>query len=152
MTDEFMASPSPQGTLLSRQLLMLLLGTLFGIILVKAHIADWFRIQEMFHFAGWHMYGVILSAIAVAMASVQLLMRTPHRTLDGAPLRISAKTADRGQIYGGLLFGLGWALTGACPGPLYAQLGALGLPAAVSLLSALCGAWLYGRLKPYLPH
>lgn len=132
--------------------LVLLAGMLFGIVLVKGQIASWFRIQEMFHFQSFHMFGVIGSAVLVAMVSVRLLRRLGVRAIDGAPITIPNKSRDRGQIIGGVLFGAGWALTGACPGPMYALLGAIGWPAAVMLMGGLAGAWVYGQLRERLPH
>lgn len=129
-----------------------LAGLTFGVLLIKGRIASWSRIQEMFWFESFHMYGVIISAIAVAMMGVYLVRRFDVRTLKGESIAIASKTSDRGQLFGGLLFGAGWAITGACPGPMYALLGSEGLPAFLMLLSAIAGAWVYGALKPRLPH
>lgn len=147
-----MTPTTPGGTRMLRYGLVLLAGMLFGIVLVKGQVASWFRIQEMFHFQSFHMFGVIGSAVLVAMVSVQLLQRLGARAIDGAPIAIAAKSRDRGQIIGGVLFGIGWSLTGACPGPMYALLGGIGWPAAVMLLAALTGAWTYGQLRERLPH
>ena len=92
-------------------------GMLFGVVFVKAEIVSWFRIQEMFRFDSFHMYGVIGTAIAVGMISLQLLKRMKIKSMDGEEIVVHDKKFDKGQIYGGFLFGLGWALTGACPGP-----------------------------------
>jgi len=135
-----------------RQLAVALLGVAFGIIIVKSQVASWFRINAMFRFEEFHMYGVILSAIAVAMLSVRLIAALGVRTIDGEAVVIAAKPADHGQWIGGFIFGCGWALTGACPGPLYAQLGAVGPVVLITLFSALAGAWLYGRWRPHLLH
>jgi hypothetical protein len=135
-----------------RYIWVFLAGLTFGVLLIKGRIASWSRIQEMFWFESFHMYGVILSAIAVAMIGVYLVRRFDVRTLKGESIAIAAKTSDRGQVFGGLLFGAGWALTGACPGPMYALLGSEGLPAAIMLLSAIGGAWVYGALRQHLPH
>ena len=130
----------------------LAVGTMFGIVFVKAEIVSWFRIQEMFRLQAFHMYGVIGTAVVVGMLSVFLIKRLEIKTLAGEDVIVKDKTFDRGQIYGGLIFGLGWALTGACPGPLFAQIGA-GYPAvAVTLLSAVIGTWLYGYFREKLPH
>ncbi len=130
----------------------LLVGVIFGIVFVKAEIVSWFRIQEMFRLDSFHMYGVIGSAVAVGLISVLLIKRFNIRTLSGEQVSIAPKVFDKGQIYGGLLFGIGWAITGACPGPLFAQIGA-GFPAvAVTLLSAIAGTWVYGLLRARLPH
>lgn len=140
------------STLRFRYVWVFLAGLVFGVILIKGRIASWSRIQEMFWFESLHMYGIILSAVLVAMAGVFLVRRFDMRTLGGSTISIAPKTADRGQMYGGLLFGAGWAITGACPGPMYALLGSEGLPAALMLLSAIAGAWVYGALRTYLPH
>ena len=130
----------------------LLVGTLFGIVFVKAEIISWFRIQEMFRLQSFHMYGVIGSAVIVGMASVWLIKKFKIKTLSGEPIVIQPKQFNKGQIYGGLLFGLGWALTGACPGPLFAQIGNGATVIVVTLLSAIAGTWFYGLMKDKLPH
>ncbi|AWV96989.1 DUF6691 family protein [Arcticibacterium luteifluviistationis] len=127
-------------------------GLLFGIILVKSEVISWFRIQEMFRLQSFHMYGVIGSAIVTGIISIQILKRFNIKTLDGDGISIAPKTFSKGQIIGGFLFGLGWALTGACPGPIYAQIGAGFLSTAVTLLAALAGVWVYGRFRNKLPH
>ena len=151
------SSPSPSTTVQMRvadALLYLGMGTLFGIILIKSEVVSWFRIQEMFRLQAFHMYGIIGSAVVVAGASIALLRRLDARTIRGAPITISDKPFERGvnQLVGGIAFGLGWGLLGACPGPIYALIGAGITPVAVALLSAMAGAWTYGHLKPYLPH
>ncbi len=142
------------GLRLADALLYLGLGTLFGILLVKSEVVSWFRIQEMFRFQAFHMYGIIGSAVVVASASIALLRRAGATTIRGEPISISDKPFGRGvnQLVGGTAFGLGWGLLGACPGPIYALIGAGITPVAVALLSAMVGAWTYGHLKPYLPH
>ncbi|MFP4227755.1 MAG: DUF6691 family protein [Salinivenus sp.] len=157
-----MASPSTStrpsetqsGLRLADALIYLGMGTIFGIILIKSEVVSWFRIQEMFRFQAFHMYGIIGSAIVVAGASIALLRRAKATTIRGKPISISDKPFERGvnQIAGGIAFGLGWGLLGACPGPIYALIGAGVTPVAVALLSAMLGAWTYGHLKPYLPH
>lgn len=128
----------------------LLVGVIFGIVFVKAEIVSWFRIQEMFRFDSFHMYGVIGSAVAVGLVSIWLIKRFNIKTISGETVSIADKVFDQGQIYGGLLFGIGWAITGACPGPLFAQIGAGYL--AVALLSAIAGTWVYGYVRAKLPH
>jgi len=129
-----------------------LVGLVFGILFVKAEIISWYRIQEMFRLQSFHMYGIIGSAVITAMVSVALIRRFGLRTVYGEPVRIQPKTFSRGQIYGGLLFGCGWAMTGACPGPLFTQIGS-GAPAmVVTLFFALAGTWLYGYFRERLPH
>ena len=134
--------------------LYLLAGIVFGFVITKAEVISWFRIQEMFRFQGFHMFGIFATALPVAIASVQLLKRFGVRSTLGTPLVIPPKAFGSGTRYaaGGVMFGLGWALTGACPGPLFALLGAGVLPIAVAILSAMAGAWVYGYLRPKLPH
>jgi uncharacterized membrane protein YedE/YeeE len=130
----------------------LIVGILFGIIFVKAEIISWFRIQEMFHLQSFFMYGVIGSAVVVGVISVQLIKKFNIKTLQGEKIEIQPKVFSKGQIYGGLLFGFGWAITGACPGPLFAQIGTGATVIVVTLLSAIAGTWVYGLIKDKLPH
>ena len=130
----------------------LVLGTLFGIILTKSEVISWFRIQEMFRFQGFHMYGVIGSAILVGMISIQLIKRNRLKSIDGEPIKLADKKFNHGIWIGGFIFGLGWALTGACPGPLFAQLGSGVGSAAVLILAALAGTWTYSALREKLPY
>ena len=128
------------------------IGAFFGIVFVKAEIISWFRIQEMFRLQAFHMYGVIGTAVVVAAISVWLIKRFKIKTIDGEEVQFVEKPMHKGVIIGGLLFGCGWALTGACPGPLYAQIGA-GFPVViVTLLSAVAGTWVYGYFQDKLPH
>ena len=129
----------------------LILGTLFGIVFSKAEIISWFRIQEMFRLQSFFMYGVIGSAILVAFISVQLIKRFNIKTIAGEAVNIPEKKFNKGQIIGGFIFGLGWALTGACPGPLYAQIGMGFTVISITLLSAVAGTWIYGRFADKLP-
>ncbi len=143
------------GTLSMAGILMyVFLGIIFGIILTKSEVISWFRIQEMFRFQSFHMYGVIGSAIAVGAASIALIKKFNVKTISGEPIVIESKPYQRGynQWIGGTIFGLGWALTGACPGPLYALIGNGAYVLAISLLAATAGALAYGYLKPSLPH
>lgn len=130
----------------------LAVGLLFGMVLVKAEIISWFRIQEMFRFHSFHMYGVIGTAVVVGIISVQLLKRFKARTMYGEPLEFHPKKFNKGQIFGGLMFGLGWGITGACPGPLFAQIGSGFMVVGVTLLSAITGTWVYGKFRDQLPH
>jgi uncharacterized membrane protein YedE/YeeE len=141
-----------RGTEALRSLGYLAVGAYFGIVLIKGQVADWFRIQEMFRLESFHMYGVIGTAIVVAMASVQLLQRIGARASDYQRIAIPVKGVNKGQLYGGILFGFGWAMTGACPGPMFAQFGAGYGIMLVVLASAVAGTWLYGKLQPYVPH
>jgi hypothetical protein len=130
----------------------LFLGVLFGIVFVKAEIISWFRIQEMFRLSSFHMYGVIGTAVIVGAISVFLIKKFNIKTLAGEKVAFHPKTFNKGQIYGGLIFGLGWAITGACPGPLFAQIGSGFLAVIVTLLSAIAGTWVYGKFRDRLPH
>ncbi len=130
----------------------LIAGLLFGIILVKSEVISWFRIQEMFRLQSFHMYGVIGSAIAVGMLSVWLIKKYKVKTIHGEPIEFVNKKFHKGNIYGGLLFGFGWAITGACPGPLFAQIGTGATVIIVTLVSAICGTWFYGLIRKHLPH
>ena len=134
------------------QIKYMVVGILFGIVFVKAEIISWFRIQEMFRLQSFHMYGIIGSAIAVGMLSVWLIKKFNIKTMDGEPVTFSKKQFTKGNIYGGVLFGFGWAITGACPGPLFAQIGTGATVIIVTLLSAIAGTWVYGRFKDSLPH
>lgn len=127
-------------------------GILFGIVFVKAEIISWFRIQEMFRFESFHMYGVIGTAVMVGMISVLIIRRTKAKTIYGEEIHIPDRKFNQGQIYGALIFGLGWAITGACPGPLLAQMGAGFSVIIVTFLSAVAGTWVYGLLREKLPH
>lgn len=130
----------------------LALGFLFGMILVKAEVISWYRIQEMFRLQSFHMYGVIGSAIAVGVLSIQLIKKAGLKTIYGEPVHFFTKKFNKGQVFGGLLFGFGWAMTGACPGPLFALIGSGLTVIAVSLFSAILGTWVYGRIREFLPH
>ena len=130
----------------------LVVGILFGIILVKTEVISWFRIQEMFRLQSFHMYGVIGSAVITGIISIQIIKRFNIKTLNGEKIELPGKQFSKGQIYGGLLFGFGWALTGACPGPMFAQIGTGALVMIIALLSAIAGTWVYGLIQEKLPH
>ncbi|UOE51915.1 YeeE/YedE family protein [Mucilaginibacter sp. SMC90] len=134
-----------------RNIKYLFAGLLFGIVLVKSEVISWFRIQEMFRLQSFHMYGIIGSAIIVGMISVLIIKRFNIKTLSGEPIVIPDKKFNWGNVYGGLIFGLGWAITGACPGPLFAQIGSGFLVTSVTLLSAILGTWVYGAVRDKLP-
>ncbi len=129
-----------------------IVGLAFGIVFVKAEIISWFRIQEMFRLQSFHMYGVIGSAVVVGIISVWLIKKFNVKTVYGEKIEIHSRAFNKGQVYGGLLFGLGWAITGACPGPLFAQIGTGATVIAVTLLSAIAGTWMYGYVREKLPH
>jgi hypothetical protein len=130
----------------------LMVGMLFGIVFVKAEIISWFRIQEMFRLQSFHMYGVIGTAIVVAAVSVFLIKKFRLKTIHGEVVTFSPKKFNKGQVIGGTIFGLGWALTGACPGPLFAQIGAGATVILVVISSAIAGTWVYGYFREKLPH
>ena len=130
----------------------LIVGIMFGIVFVKAEIISWFRIQEMFRLQNFHMYGVIGSAVIVGMISVFLIKKFNIKTINGETVDFHPKKFQKGQIYGGLIFGLGWAITGACPGPIFAQIGRGYIVVLVTLLSAIMGTWVYGLIKNKLPN
>jgi uncharacterized protein len=130
----------------------MIVGILFGILFVKAEIVSWFRIQEMFRLQSFHMYGIIGSAVIVGIISVWMIKKFKIKTIYGEDIVIHDKQFNKGNIYGGLLFGFGWAITGACPGPLFAQIGTGALVIIITLLSAIAGTWFYGLLRDKLPH
>ena len=130
----------------------LAIGILFGIMLVKSEVISWFRIQEMFRMQSFHMYGIIGSAVVVGIISVWLIKKFHIKTIYGEVIAFVPKKFNKGNIYGGLLFGFGWALTGACPGPLFAQIGTGATVIVITLLSAIAGTWIYGYFRERLPH
>jgi uncharacterized membrane protein YedE/YeeE len=132
----------------------LFLGVAFGAVLTKSEVLSWFRIQEMFRFQSPRMYEIIASAVVVAAASVALIKRLRLKTISGEPIAIPPKKLGLGVRYavGGTIFGLGWALTGACPGPLFALVGNGVTVMIAAIASALAGTWLYGWRRPKLPH
>ena len=130
----------------------LVAGIFFGILLVKSEVISWYRIQEMFRLQSFHMYGVIGSAVAVGMLSVWIIKKFNLKTIHGEVIEFHDKKFNKGNIYGGLMFGLGWALTGACPGPLFAQIGTGAIAITATLLSAIAGTWVYGYFRERLPH
>jgi uncharacterized membrane protein YedE/YeeE len=128
------------------------MGILFGILLVKSEVISWFRIQEMFRLQSFHMFGIIGSAVLTGMISIWLIKKFKIKTIYGEEIGFVPKKFTKGNIYGGLLFGFGWAMTGACPGPLFAQIGTGTTVIAVTLLCAIAGTWVYGWLREKLPH
>jgi len=153
MSDEikpFRAAPNQSPIAL---VIYLLLGTFFGVVLVKSEVLSWFRIQEMFRFQSPRMYEIIASAVVVAALSVALIKRLHIRGLDGEPIVIRPRTLGNGVRYlvGGGIFGIGWALTGACPGPLFALVGAGVTVMIAAIVSALAGTLLYGLARTEIP-
>lgn len=132
----------------------LITGVLFGFILTKAEVISWFRIQEMFRFQDIHMYGVLGSAVLVGMLSLQIIKKLNLNDKDGNPITISPKdfTQKKRYVIGGTLFGLGWALTGACPAPLFALFGSGITVFVIPILAALAGTYTYGAFREKLPH
>lgn len=136
-----------------KNLLYLLIGTFFGIVMFKSEASSWFRIYEMFRLKSFHMYGVMGTALATGLIIVQLIKR--HKLKHGGGSHIEFVSKERSfyrYMYGGILFGLGWALTGACPGPMFTLLGAGFLPIIVVITGAVAGTWTYGLLRNKLPH
>ena len=126
-----------------RAILALLLGLYFGIVLVKSEVASWFRIQAMFRFEEAHMYLVMAVAVAIGALSLLISDRLGLRTVSGEPITYQDKPFNRGTIIGGVLFGMGWAITGACPGPVYAQVGSGAAMALFTFGGVFVGATLY---------
>jgi len=132
---------------------LFIIGIIFGIILVKGEIVSWFRIQEMFRFHSFHMYGVIGSAVVVGFISVNLIRWFKIRSISGEKIDLTPKPLKKvANISGGFLFGLGWALTGACPGPIYVLIGTGAFIFVIVLISAWLGTYVYGLVRKWLPH
>ena len=146
---ETTAKPTREGLLK-----YFLVGIALGIVFTKSEVISWFRIQEMFRFQAFHMYGVIGAAVVVAVISVFLIKKRHARTFGGTEISIPPKVLGKGYRYwiGGTIFGLGWAMTGACPGPIFALIGNGVLVMVITLLAALVGTWSYSALRPKLPH
>lgn len=134
-----------------RNLKYLFVGVFFGLVLTKGEAISWYRIQEMFRFESFHMFGIFMTAIPTGAILLLLIRKLKIKTLEGEEIEMPKKEYHHGIIIGSLLFGFGWALTGACPGPIYAQIGGGTLVAIVTLLSALAGTWCYGYFQKYLP-
>lgn len=136
-----------------KNIIYLVIGTFFGILMYKSEAASWFRIYEMFNFQSFYMYGLMGSALVVGIALVQLIKRRKMKSIDGEPIVIEDKDKSiKRYLYGGIIFGLGWALAGACPGPMFVLTGAGYFPILVVIFGAVLGTWLYGLLKKKLPH
>ncbi len=136
-----------------KNIVYLLIGTFFGIVMYKSEAASWFRIYEMFQFQSIHMYGLMGTALAVGIIVVQYIKRNKVKDITGNPIVIADKDKSIPRyLIGGILFGLGWALAGACPGPMFVMTGAGYFPILVVILGALLGTWLYGLIKDKLPH
>jgi uncharacterized membrane protein YedE/YeeE len=147
--------PSETSPMKERLFLYLGVGALFGIMLTKSEVISWFRIQEMFRFQSFHMYGVIGLAVITAAISLFAIKTFRIRSLHGDPIALPTKVMGSvrpNHLLGGIAFGLGWALVGACPGPIYALIGNGVSVMIVALASAVAGAWTYGLLQSHLPH
>lgn len=130
----------------------ILYGIVFGIILTKSEVISWFRIHDMFLFKEAHMYLIIGSAVVVGALSMQILKLLKIKTITGEELRYQGKPYHKGFIIGGIIFGIGWAVTGACPGPIFAQIGTGAYPAVVTLAGAVLGAFVHNAVRNKLPH
>jgi uncharacterized protein len=131
----------------------ILVGFFFGIVLTKAEAVSWYRIYEMFQFQSMHMYGIIMTAIATGVIGIQIIKRMKMKDIDGNLLIIVDKEKGNARYWiGGVLFGLGWAMVGVCPGPIFIMLGAGFLSVGLILIGAVFGTFLYGVLKDKLPH
>ena len=131
----------------------LLTGILFGIVMTKSEAVSWFRIQEMFRFESFHMYGIIGTAVVLGAIMVFLLKKTRKTTVEGEVISFKPKDMSIPRyLFGGILFGLGWAMTGACPGPMFTLLGHGVWSIAIVILSAVFGTYIYGLMRPKLPH
>ena len=131
----------------------LLIGILFGIVMTKSEAISWYRIQEMFRFQSFHMYGIIGTALAVGVVMTQWLKSRNIKSVDGQPLQLKDKDKSVARyLLGGIIFGLGWALSGACPGPMYTLVGNGYTTVIILILSAVLGTFVYGLLRTRLPH
>lgn len=131
----------------------ILVGFVFGIVLTKSEAVSWYRIYEMFQFQSFHMYGIIMTAVVVGTIGIQIIKRKNIKSIDGEPIIIADKEPGSFRYWiGGLFFGLGWALVGACPGPIFILIGAGFWSVTLILLGALIGTFLYGILKDKLRH
>ena len=136
-----------------RNFIALILGTFLGIIFMKAEVLSWFRIQEMFAFQSFHMYGIIGSAVAVGALSVWIIRKMGVKSIEGNVIELKDKAPRYKSAYiGGSIFGLGWAMTGACPGPMYALVGSGTTVFIVSIATGILGVLVYAALRPKLPH
>jgi len=136
-----------------KNLKFLLVGILFGIILTKSEVVSWYRIYEMFKFQSFHMYGVIGGAVVIGIVLMQLFKKQKIKTFDGKAIEVTPREKGVSKnLIGGIIFGLGWALGGACPGPMFALIGMGVIPIVVVLFGAVLGAFAYHGIKHKLPH
>jgi uncharacterized membrane protein YedE/YeeE len=131
----------------------LFIGILFGITMFKSEAASWFRIYEMFKFESFHMYGIIGSALAIGIIVVQMIKRFKIKSFYGEEINFNPKEKSLSRyIIGGIIFGLGWALSGACPGPMFTLIGVGYFPIIIVIISSIIGTFIYGLLRDKLPH
>ena len=136
-----------------RTLIYLFIGILFGITMFKSEAASWFRIYEMFKFESFHMYGIIGSALAIGIIVVQMIKRFKIKSFYGEEINFNTKEKTLSRyIIGGIIFGLGWALAGACPGPMFTLIGVGYFPIIIVIISSIIGTFIYGLLRDKLPH
>jgi uncharacterized membrane protein YedE/YeeE len=136
-----------------KYIIYLVIGVFFGIVMFKSEAASWFRIYEMFQFGSFHMYGIIGSALALGVIGVQIIKRKNIKPIDGSEMSLQPKSKGLFRyLFGGIIFGLGWALAGACPGPMYVLIGARYPAILITVFGALAGTFMYGIVKRYLPH
>ncbi|RDK88943.1 DUF6691 family protein [Marinirhabdus gelatinilytica] len=136
-----------------RYITYLVIGTFFGIIMFKSEAASWFRIYEMFQFGSFHMYGIIGSALVLGVIGIQVIKRKNIKPLNGSEMSLQPKNKSVARyLIGGIIFGLGWALAGACPGPMYVLAGAGYISILIVIFGAVVGTFLYGLIKDRLPH
>lgn len=131
----------------------LFLGIVFGFVMTKSEAISWYRIQEMFRFESFHMYGIIGTAVVLGTIGIALMKRFDVKTYNGSELNLKNKDWSVPRyLFGGTIFGLGWALTGACPGPLFTLLGQGIWAIGLVILSAMLGTYVYGAVRGRLPH
>lgn len=131
----------------------IIVGFIFGIVLTKSEAVSWYRIYEMFHFQSFHMYGIIMTAIITGVIGIQMIKKRQMKDIKRSPIVIADKEKGSARYWiGGTIFGLGWALAGTCPGPIFILIGAGFISVIIVLVGALMGTFLYGLLKNYLPH
>lgn len=136
-----------------KSIVYLIIGIFFGVVMLKSEAASWFRIYEMFRFDSFHMYGIIGSALVLGVTFTQLIKKTKVKSFFGEDIKIEPKNKSIARYaLGGIIFGLGWGLAGACPGPIYTLIGAGFWPILVVLMGAILGTFVYGVIKDKLPH
>ena len=146
------SAPPVEGVSSLTLAMALMMGTYFGIVLTKSEVVRWQRVHDMFLFNEPHMYLIIGVGVAVAMVSMFVIKAIQAKSIEGKPIVYKPKPFHKGIIFGGTIFGAGWAIAGACPGPIYAQVGAGAWMGLITLSGALIGMFLYAALKPKLPH